>query len=349
MVMLAERMTKALDDPFTVQGVRLDVRASIGLALSPDHGSDGETLLQRADVALYTAKERRGCYAIYQPENDEHTPERLALLGDLRRGIDANELVVYYQPKCDSRTGQIVGVEALVRWQHPKHGLLMPDEFIPTAENTGLIEPLTMEVLRQSVTDSNRWRAAGIQVQVAVNLSVRHLTNLNLPGQIAEILTEHDVPPSMLTLEVTESTIMADPTRAVTVLAMLREQGIALAIDDFGTGYSSLSYLRRLAVDELKIDRSFVSRLAIDEHDAVIVRSTIELGHNLGLRVVAEGVETEEIWRRLLPLGCDVVQGYYISHPVPAAELERWLFALPGATGGTSGTLTPRAMRSERA
>jgi EAL domain-containing protein (putative c-di-GMP-specific phosphodiesterase class I) len=225
----------------------------------------------------------------------------------------------------------------------------MPDEFIPTAENTGLIEPLTMEVLRQSVTDSNRWRAAGIQVQVAVNLSVRHLTNLNLPGQIAEILTEHDVPPSMLTLEVTESTIMADPTRAVTVLAMLREQGIALAIDDFGTGYSSLSYLRRLAVDELKIDRSFVSRLAIDEHDAVIVRSTIELGHNLGLRVVAEGVETEEIWRRLLPLGCDVVQGYYISHPVPAAELERWLFALPGATGGTSGTLTPRAMRSERA
>ena len=174
-----------------------------------------------------------------------------------------------------------------MRWQHPKHGLLMPDEFIPTAENAGLIEPLTMEVLRQSITDSKRWSDAGINLNVAVNLSVRHLTNLDLPAQIAEILAEHDVPSSVLTLEVTVSTIMADPTRAVTVLAMLREQGISLAIDDFGTGYSSLSYLRRLAVDELKIDRSFVSRMATDEHDAVIVRSTIELCHDLGLRVVA--------------------------------------------------------------
>ncbi|HZG96513.1 MAG TPA: EAL domain-containing protein [Mycobacteriales bacterium] len=204
-----------------------------------------------------------------------------------------------------------------------------------------------MEVLRQSITDSKRWSDAGINLNVAVNLSVRHLTNLDLPGQIAEILAEHDVPSSVLTLEVTESTIMADPTRAVTVLAILREQGISLAIDDFGTGYSSLSYLRRLAVDELKIDRSFVSRMATDEHDAVIVRSTIELGHNLGPRVVAEDVETEEIWRRLLPLGCDVVQGYYISHPVPAAELERVRAARRDRRH--VGRADPRAMRSERA
>jgi diguanylate cyclase (GGDEF)-like protein len=345
-VTIAERVGGALEEPFTVQGVRLDVQASIGIALSPEHGDAGDTLLQRADVALYTAKARRGCYAIYEPEDDDHTPERLALLGDLRQGIEAGELVVHYQPTCDSRTGHIVGVEALARWQHPKHGLLQPDDFIPTAENTGLIEPLTMAVLNQALADSRRWRDAGIRLDLAVNLSVRHLTNLDLPGQVADALARNGIPAHTLTLEVTESTIMADPTRAVTVLAMLRAQGISLAIDDFGTGYSSLSFLRRLDFDELKIDRSFVARMHVDEHDAVIVRSTIELGHNLGLRVVAEGVESEDIWRQLLPLGCDVVQGFHIARPMPAAELEAWLAGLPQTS--VPQAITPLAPRIER-
>ena len=326
---LARRISKALKDPFLVSEVSLDIQASIGIALSPVHGEDSETLLRRADVALYAAKESRGCFMIYSPDDDLHTPQRLALLGDLRRGIDNNELHLHYQPQCDVRTGQVVGVEALVRWQHPELGLLMPEQFISTAENTGLIEPLTMQVLEMAVTQMARWQSAGFALRMAVNLSVRHLTNLDLPGQVAEILRRHGVPPTALTLEVTESTIMADPTQAIAVLGRLREYGVRLAVDDFGTGYSSLSYLRRLDVDELKIDRSFVSKMGGANGDAVIVRSTIELGHNLGLRVVAEGVESAEVWRQLLPLGCDLVQGFYLGAPMTGTQFEQWTRMLP--------------------
>jgi diguanylate cyclase (GGDEF)-like protein len=326
---LAGRISRALRDPFQVSGVSLDIQASIGIALSPIHGQDAETLLRRADVALYAAKETRGCFMIYSPDEDLHTPQRLALLGDLRRGIDNNELTLHYQPQCDVRTGQVVGVEALVRWQHPDLGLLMPEQFISTAENTGLIEPLTMQVLELAITQLARWLSLGFALRMAVNLSVRHLTNLELPGQVAEILRRHGVPPTALTLEVTESTIMADPSRAIAVLGRLREFGVRLAIDDFGTGYSSLSYLRRLDVDELKIDRSFVSKMGGANGDAVIVRSTIELGHNLGLRVVAEGVESAEVWRQLLPLGCDLVQGFYLGAPMTGDQFEQWTRMLP--------------------
>jgi diguanylate cyclase (GGDEF)-like protein len=326
---LANRIARSLRDPFLVCGVSLDVQASIGIALAPQHGDDSETLLRRADVALYTAKESRGCFAIYSAEEDLHTPQRLALLGDLRRAIDNDELTLHYQPQCDVRTGQVVGVEALVRWQHQDLGLLMPEQFISTAENTGLIEPLTMRVLEIAVTQLAGWLKDGFALRMAVNLSVRHLTNLELPAQVAEILRRHGVPPTALTLEVTESTIMADPTRAIAVLGRLREFGVRLAIDDFGTGYSSLSYLRRLDVDELKIDRSFVSKMGSANGDAVIVRSTIELGHNLGLRVVAEGVESAEVWRALLPLGCDLVQGFYLGAPMTGAQFEQWTRMLP--------------------
>ena len=326
---LAARIGRSLRDPFLVAGISLDVNASIGIALAPLHGEDSETLLRRADVALYTAKESRGCYALYSPDADLHTPQRLALLGDLRRGIDNDELTLHYQPQCDVRTGQVVGVEALVRWQHPELGLLTPDQFISTAENTGLIEPLTMRVLEIAIDQLAHWLRDGFALRMAVNLSVRHLTNLELPGQVAEILRRHGVPPTALTLEVTESTIMADPSRAIAVLGKLREYGVRLAIDDFGTGYSSLSYLRRLDVDELKIDRSFVSKMGGANGDAVIVRSTIELGHNLGLRVVAEGVESAEVWRQLLPLGCDLVQGFYLGAPMTGGQFEQWTRMLP--------------------
>ncbi len=326
---LANRISRALRDPFLVSDISLDIQASIGIALAPLHGEDSETLLRRADVALYTAKESRGCFALYSPDADLHTPQRLALLGDLRRGVDNNELTLHYQPQCDVRTGQVVGVEALVRWQHPDLGLLMPEQFISTAENTGLIEPLTMQVLELAVSQLSRWLKDGLALRMAVNLSVRHLTNLELPTHVADVLRRYGVPPTALTLEVTESTIMADPSRAIAVLSRLREYGVRLAIDDFGTGYSSLSYLRRLDVDELKIDRSFVSKMAGANGDAVIVRSTIELGHNLGLRVVAEGVESAEVWRQLLPLGCDLVQGFYLGAPMTGEQFEQWTRMLP--------------------
>ena len=322
---LAERLSQVLSEPTTLAGVRVDVRASIGIALSPDHGTDVDELLARADVALYAAKEDRGTWSFYDPARDCHTPERLALLAELRDGLDRDELVLHYQPKCRARTGSVIGMEALVRWQHPVRGLLMPDEFIPIAEQSGLIAPLTMAVLTGATAQARRWMDAGHPINVAVNLSVRHLTDLSLPAQVEQVLRAYQVPAELLTLEVTESTIMNDPTRAVTVLAMLRSLGVRIAVDDYGTGYSSLAYLKRLAIDELKIDKNFVMAMLTDEDTAVIVRSTIELGHNLGLEVVAEGVEDTATWQALLPLGCDIMQGFLISRPMPAEQTLPWL------------------------
>ncbi len=322
---LVEVLRDTLSEPLTLAGVRLDVQASMGIALSPEHGDSVDDLVARADVAMYTAKEDRGNWAMYDPEADQHTPERLALLAELRDGIGRGELVLHYQPKCRARTGEVVGVEALVRWNHPRRGLLMPDEFVPIAENTGLITDLTLEVLDLALAQVRTWLVQGRTLAVAVNLSVRHLTDLTLPSAVAAALRRHEVPPVLLTLEVTEGSIMNDPSRAVTVLAMLRDLGVRIAVDDYGTGYSSLAYLKRLAIDELKIDKSFILGMRDDENDNVIVRSTIELGHNLGLQLVAEGVEDVETWQLLLPLGCDVLQGYYISRPIPARALETWL------------------------
>src|SRR3954447_22069271 len=324
-VLVAERVVSALREPFTIDGVRLDVQASIGIALSPQHGSDVETLIQRADVALYTAKEQRGCWAMYSPESDQYTVERLALLGELRAGLECGQLVVYYQPKSDARTGVVVGMEALARWRHPARGLLPPDEFIPLAENTGLIGELTFEVLRQALNQVRAWQRAGMRLGVSVNLSARQLTDLDLPRDVEALLRDYGLPPAMLTLEVTESTIMADPSRTLTILRLLAELGVCLSIDDFGTGYSSLSYLKRVDAHELKIDKSFIMGMSHNSNDAVIVRSTIELGHNLGLRMVAEGVEDAATWRLLRGLGCDVVQGYHLSRPLPPDQITRWM------------------------
>src|SRR3954468_7343127 len=324
-VVLAERVLTVLREPFFVDGVRLQTQASIGIAVWPDHGQDVETLVQRADVALYTAKEERGCWSTYSPESDRYTPERLAMLGELRAGLETGQLVVFYQPKSDAKTGVVVGVEALARWEHPTRGLLPPDEFIPLAENTGLIGELTFEVLRQALAQVRAWQRAGMRLGVSVNLSARQLTDLDLPRDVEALLRDYGLPPAMLTLEVTESTIMADPSRTLTVLRLLAELGVGLSIDDFGTAYSSLSYLKRVDAQELKIDRSFVMGMSHNSNDAVIVCSTIELGHNLGLRMVAEGVEDANTWRLLRTLGCDVVQGYHLSRPLPPAQITDWL------------------------
>ena len=345
---LVARLSWAMREPVTLAGVRLDVQASFGIALAPEHGLDIEELIARADVAMYAAKEDRGTWATYDPDLDEHTPQRLAMLAELRDGLGRGELVLHYQPKCEARSGEVVGVEALVRWQHPTRGLLMPDEFIPGAEGTGIIAALTLTVLDTALRDAALLAAQGQRLGVAVNLSVRHLTDLELPRQVAAALARHGVPAELLTLEVTESTIMNDPSRAVTVLGRLRTLGVRIAVDDYGTGYSSLAYLKRLAIDELKIDKSFVTGMLDDENDAVIVRSTIELGHNLGLQLVAEGVEDAATWQLLLPLGCDVLQGYCISAPLPLPALVAWLGRWQDtiAAGLPSGALPSGALPS---
>jgi len=306
-----------------VDEVDLDVGCSIGIAVTPGHGTDFESLLQHADVAMYAAKAHQLGRQTYDPAQDVNTPQRLALLGELRRAIEGGQLRVHYQPKADLGSGDVTGAEALVRWQHPTLGLIPPDEFIPLAEHTGLIRPLTLVVLDEALAQARRWADAGRHLDVAVNVSARCLLDLNLTTEVAASLLRHGVPAQRLVLEITESTVMVDPDRALLVLQALADLGTTLSIDDFGTGYSSMAYLQRLPVHELKIDRSFVSRLS-ESMNAAIVTSSIDLGRNLGLRVVAEGVEDLATWDRLNDLGCHSAQGYFLSRPVPAAEFDAW-------------------------
>jgi diguanylate cyclase (GGDEF)-like protein len=320
----AERLTQALQSPFSVGGIILDVEASIGIALAAPH-ADVETVLRHADVAMYEAKAQHSPSAFYELTRDDNTIARLALLGDLRRGINRGELVLHYQPKVDARTGKLHSVEALVRWQHPTRGLLPPDAFIPIAENTAVIHPLTREVLRQALLQAQSWAERGCAVPVAVNISARSLQDLGFPAEVQRQLDAIQLPSSVLTLELTESAIMIDPGRALVVLTALDALGICLSIDDFGTGYSSMSYLKQLPVRELKIDRSFVSGLTTDADDVVLVQSAVDLGHNLGLHVVAEGVEDAVSQDMLAAMGCDAVQGYFVSRPIAAAEFDLWL------------------------
>jgi EAL domain-containing protein (putative c-di-GMP-specific phosphodiesterase class I) len=284
-----------------------------------------ETLIRHADVAMYEAKSSHGHFALYDPTADRHRPERLALVGELRRAISEGELVVHYQPKAEVGSGEVRSVEALVRWQHPRRGLLPPFEFMPVVERTGLIKPLTFYVLDVALGQCAAWARDGLGLSVAVNLSMRSLHDLELADEVARLLEKWDVAPGRLQLEITEDSIMADPVRARETLTELSAMGVGLSIDDFGTGYSSLAYLRSLPMNEIKIDRSFVMNMDKDENDAVIVRSTIDLGRNLGLDVVAEGVESETIWSQLDALGCDLLQGFYLSRPVPAGDLVAWL------------------------
>jgi predicted signal transduction protein with EAL and GGDEF domain len=326
-VPLVERIHCALEEPVVVSDLPLEIEASVGVALYPADGLDTETLLRRADVAMYSAKESGLPYAFFDEASHQQDPTRLTLVAELRRALEERELVLHYQPKAALEGAAITSVEALVRWQHPERGLLAPDEFIGLAERTGLIRPLTLYVIDQALRQCRVWQAEGLDLSVAVNLSARNLLDFEFPAHVQELLGRWQVERGRLELEITESTMLADPARTKIILDRLSGMGVRLSIDDFGTGYSSLAYLKRLPVDEIKIDRSFVMNMAHDEDDAVIVRSTIDLGRNLGLEVVAEGVETVEAWERLKALGCTIAQGYYLSPPMAPERLGEWLRA----------------------
>jgi diguanylate cyclase (GGDEF)-like protein len=319
-----QRVGAALHDPFSMYDIALDVDASIGIAIA-EPGDDVETLLRHADVAMYEAKTAHYPFARYEASRDDNNLSRLVLLGDLRRAIATGELTLHYQPKISTSTGMLSSVEALVRWTHPALGLLQPDEFIPLAENTAIIHALTTEVLRLALSQARKWADAGRSIPVAVNISARSLLDPRFPAHVQELLDAHGVAPHLLSLELTETAVMTDHGVALTVLQALDSMGVSLSIDDFGTGYSSMSYLKTLPVKELKIDRSFVMGMANDPENAVIVRSAIDLGHNLGMTVVAEGVQDSITRSDLTDMGCDLVQGYQICRPIPAKELELWI------------------------
>ena len=324
-VAVAKKLQLALNESFLLDGLAVDVEASIGLVLYPDHGQDADELLRHADIAMYVAKAKHTGFMLFDPKLDQHSPRRLALLGELRRAIERDELVLHYQPKVEAGSGHLLGVEALVRWEHPLHGIVAPGDFIPLAERTGLIAPLTHYVLDMALRQCQAWLREGRELAMAVNVSARRLLDLSFPDEVAALLATWDVPARLLIIEITESTIMTDPVHAMEILGRLNGMGVQISIDDFGTGYSSMSYLKSLPVDELKIDRSFVSHMTSSSPDAVIVRSTVDLGRNLGLRVVAEGVEDLATWDELKMLGCDAIQGYHVSRPLPPADLILWL------------------------
>jgi diguanylate cyclase (GGDEF)-like protein len=322
-LLAAQKLLNEIEQPCIVDHRSLSVRASLGIACFPEHGSSADTLLQRADVAMYVAKGDHVGIAVYAADRDRHTHRRLTLISELRNGLDENQFFLDYQPILHLATNVVTGVEALVRWKHPQQGRVLPGDFIHLAEQTGLINPLTTIVLETAIREWSLPPTAP-PMNVSVNLSPRTLQDRDLPRRIADMLAVYDVPASSLALEITENIIMSDPARSMDCLTRLHGMGVRIVIDDFGTGYSSLSYLRRLPVDELKIDHSFVAGLMAGQDD-VIVRSTIDLAHNLGLTVVAEGVETEEVQARLLTLGCDAAQGTFISPPLRAPLVREWL------------------------
>ncbi|MFD7613819.1 putative bifunctional diguanylate cyclase/phosphodiesterase [Streptomyces sp. NPDC059828] len=323
---VARHLVGQLSSPLDLDGLTLVLEASAGLAVFPDHALDAEGLLRRADVAMYQAKRDRTGVEVYESKRDSNTPDRLGLLGDLRRALDAGEVELHYQPKVGF-DGQVAGLEALVRWVHPDRGRVPPDEFIAIAESSGLMPHLTEYVLETALGQVARWRAQGLHVPVAVNVSPRDVHTPGFAGAVAARLARHGVPAGALQLEITEHVLLEDPQRAADTLAGLAGHGVKMSLDDFGTGYSSLVHLRRLPVSELKIDRSFVARLAIDAQDAEIVRCTVDLAHSLGLLVVAEGVEDDETWERLRDLGCDAVQGWLVAAAMPPQETTAWLRA----------------------
>jgi diguanylate cyclase (GGDEF)-like protein len=323
--LIATRLLKALETPIVVEGQVVDVGASIGIVSYPEHGDDMNVLLRRADVAMYAAKRTNAGFAIYDERDDQHSAERLSLMSELRHAVEHNELMLHYQPKVDLATRAVKYVEALVRWDHPTRGFIPPDEFIPFAEQTGYIKSISRWVAEHAIRQCARWHALGLDLKVSINVSARDLMQAELPETLDALLRQYAVHPSWLWVEITESAIMDDPNHAIATLDQLHGLGIHLSIDDFGTGYSSLSYLKRMPVDELKIDRSFVMGMADDKDDETIVRSTINLGHNMGLKVVAEGVENEATLRHLKALRCDLAQGYHVSRPLPPAKLESWL------------------------
>jgi diguanylate cyclase len=322
---VARRIVNTLEQPFVIEGQVLDVGASIGIAMFPEHGADARTLLRRADVAMYTAKQQQSGYSFHRDDAETRSPDQLALVVELRGAVERNELELYYQPKLHLRSGLMTRAEVLMRWNHPQRGLLSPAAFIPMAERTGLIRGMTDWLLDHALGQVSTWQEQGAPVHLAINISARSLLDQSLPGKISRMLEHHGVDARFLKVEITESSIMADPAHALAILSMLQSMGVRLSIDDFGTGYSSLTHLRELPVDEIKIDKSFVIGMTRSEADAAIVRTVIDLAHNLGKQVCAEGVEDRETWQMLMELGCDLAQGYWIGRPMSATDLMRWL------------------------
>jgi diguanylate cyclase (GGDEF)-like protein len=332
---------KAMEPAFGVEQLKLSLHASIGIALYPEHGDDPETLMQRAGVAVYMASRAYSGYAVYAPGFDEHSPRRLTLMGELRQAIEKGQFELYHQPKIDIASGEVIGSEALVRWHHSRHGFVPPDEFITLAERSRMIRPLTQWVLQQAFSDCSAMRNAGFAWMVSVNLSTRDLHDPEFPDLVAGMMARAGIRPSWIIMEITESSIMVDPARVLGVVERLHDMGFSLSIDDYGTGYSSLSYLKKLPVSELKIDKSFVMDMLTSENDAIIVRATVDLAHNLGLKVTAEGVESEEALTILRGYGCDIGQGYLFSRPRPLMEILDWLTSSRWKGRTEANTLEP--------
>jgi diguanylate cyclase (GGDEF)-like protein/PAS domain S-box-containing protein len=322
---LAQAILNSLEQPFVIEGQVLEVGASIGIALFPIHGADGRTLLRRADVAMYAAKQAGTGYAFHRDEYESRTADDLSLVPDMRNALERDEFELYYQPKIHLRSALVTRAEALVRWNHPQRGLLAPAAFIPLAERTGLIKGLTDWIFDHAIQQCRLWQDAGAPVHLAINISAKSLQEESIARKIHGWLEKWNVEPRFVKIEITESSVMADPAHALAVTSLLQSLGIRLSMDDFGTGYSSLTHLRALPIDEIKVDKSFVFGLTSNEADAVIVRTMIDLGHNLGKQVCAEGVENEQTWRQLLEMGCDLAQGYWISRPLPATQFMQWL------------------------
>jgi len=323
------KIRSLFEQSITIEDTALEIEAALGIALYPEHGDTPDILLQHANIALRTAKKESLEFSIYDPEQDPFSLRQLKLFGELRQALAKKELTLYYQPQIDLSSNRVKSVEALARWSHPVEGMIPPNDFIPMIEQSGLIKPFTLWVLDEAIEQLNRWSQQGIDLSIAVNLSARNLLDPQLPYAIEKMLESHSVDPAHLTLEVTESAIMTRPESALKILTKLHDMGLKLSIDDFGTGYSSLAYLKKFPVDELKIDQSFVFDLAKNNEDTIIVRSTIDLAQNMGLKVVAEGVEDEHVLAKLSTLSCNLAQGYYMSRPVPIQELENWLLDSP--------------------
>ena len=322
---IAKKLIKASQQPYEINSMTLVVAVSIGVAIFPEHGEDGKNLLQHADVAMYVAKQNKLGYSIYDPEQDQYSLVRFSMIADLRDAIKNNSLELYYQPKLDLRTHKVVGVEALLRWNHPQHGFVSPEKIVELAEQTGFISQLTYWVAENAMQQASSWRRMNIDLNISINISAHNLKDEGFVSGMKKILEEQQLPCEQLTLEITENAMMSNPMLAIDTLTEFSNMGFGISVDDYGTGFSSLSYLSKLPVDELKIDKSFVINIDTDPSNETIVRSTIELAHNLGLNIVAEGIETELVWNMLRSYGCDQAQGYLMSKPIPAPELELWL------------------------
>ncbi len=322
---IANKVLKIFDQSIMLEGQEIIANASIGIAYHPQHGEDMNTLLSHADLAMYAAKRNHASYLIYDTSLESQSQQHLSLMAELRHALANNEFTLYYQPKIALATGAVSHVEALIRWDHPLRGQVTPDNFIPFAEHTGFIIKITRWVIEQVIRQQQEWIKTGVMINVSINISARDLIAPKLPAIFAKLMQGHDVPPQCLILEITESSIMANLLGAMETMNMLRTMGLQMSVDDFGTGYSSLAYLKRLPVSELKIDRSFVSNMESDSDDAIIVRSTIDLAHNMGLTVVAEGVENQATYDMLAAMGCDYLQGFYICRPLTAGDLPQWI------------------------